>query len=112
MIFGRIVDGKYYRRNEYGEFVADDGEVLGEYERQKSSRSAICEKNPWVSTAAAVHADQVPRFNEELKNQKVAGAYYRGDGKLVCTSRSARNKVLKMRGMRDGDAGYGDYAGQ
>jgi hypothetical protein len=112
MIVGRIVDEKYYRLNEYGEYVSDDGEILGERERQRSSRSAICEKNPWVSTAAAVHADQVPKFNEELKNNKVAGAYYRKDGKLVCTSRSARNRVLRMRNLRDGDAGYGDYAGQ
>lgn len=111
MIIGRSYKGKYYRLQDDGTYRNDAGEIMGDSETQHSSRSAICEKNPWVSTAAAVHADQVPRFNEELKNQKVAGAYYREDGKLVCTSRAARNKVLQMRGMRDGDAGYGDYAG-
>lgn len=112
MIIGIAKDKKYYRRQENGEYVSGDGSVLEGEERTVSSRSAICEKNPWVSTAAAVHVDQVPRFNAQLKEQKVAGARYRADGKLECTSRKARNTVMKMRNLRDGDAGYGDYAGE
>ena len=112
MIIGIAKNKKYYSLQDDGQYVADDGSVLDDDGPQMSSRSAICEKNPWVSTAAAVHADQVPRFNAELKERKVAGAIYRPDGKLECTSRKARNTVMKMRNMRDGDAGYGDYAGK
>jgi hypothetical protein len=112
MIYGRIHDGKYYRLSDGGEYVSSDGAVLGDTDSNRSSRAAICEKNPWVSTAGAVHADQVEKFNRELVDNKVRGAYYRKDGNLVCTSRGARNRVLKMRNLRDGDAGYGDYAGR
>jgi len=33
------------------------------------------------------------------------------DGRAIIRSKSHRNKLLKMNGMRDNDAGYGDYAG-
>jgi hypothetical protein len=110
---GIIKDEKYYRLQDSGEYVADDGSVLGE-EQNKSLKgiAAIRPDKPFVSRAAAVHVDQVDRFNQELANEKVSGAYYRKeDGNLVCESRSARNKVLKLRNMRDGDAGYSDWAG-
>ncbi len=111
MKIGIIKDKKYFRLQPNGDYVSDDGTLLEDTEPVRSSRSAICEKNPWVSTAAAVHVDQVGRFNAELKERKVAGARYRDDGKLECTSNKARNTVMKMRNLRDGDAGYGQYAG-
>lgn len=111
MLFGVGKNGKYYRLQSNGDYVSDDGSILDDDGPEVSSRSAICEKNPWVSTAAAVHVDQVARFNQELKDKKISGIRYRTDGKAECTSNKARNTLMKMRNMRDGDAGYGQYAG-
>ena len=37
---------------------------------------------------------------------------HKENGNLVMESRKARNEVLKLRGCRDNDAGYGDYSGE
>lgn len=88
----------------YGRGYKDEDEEV-----VRTSRSAICEKNPWVSTAAAVHKDQVGKFNRDLKAAGIKSAHYDpSNGNLVCTSRGARKRVLQMRGMVDRDGGYGD----
>lgn len=107
MIIGVIRDGKYITRDD-PDFYADNND-----DKPLKGIPAIRSDKPFVSQAAAIHVDQVEKFNQQLRDNKVSGAYYRrSDGNLVCESRSARNKVLKMRCLRDGDAGYGDYAGR
>ena len=71
----------------------------------------ISEVRPWISQAAGCHRNQVTEFNGILQDKGIRNARYRPDGALECTTRAARNEVLRARGLRDQDAGYGDYAG-
>jgi len=74
--------------------------------------SSISEGKPWISQSAGCHESQVKEFNEQLKEHGVQCAQYLPDGKLECTSRKARNAVLKSRNLFDRDGGYGDYTGE
>lgn len=74
--------------------------------------NAINQANPLESQAIGVHRTQVKEFNEYYKKHGIVGAVHKPDGTLVMESRQARNEVLKLRGCRDNDAGYGDYAGE
>jgi hypothetical protein len=66
---------------------------------------------PWESKSLAVHPAQVAQFNE-LAQKNGTGAFYKPDGTLQCESRGARNREMRARNVKDGDAGFGDYAGQ
>ena len=72
----------------------------------------ISEGKPWKSESAGCHPSQSKEFNEQLREHGIKCAQYMPDGTLQCTSRKARNAVLKSRGMHDKDAGYGDWAGE
>jgi hypothetical protein len=72
----------------------------------------IGEGKPWISQSAGCHPSQSKEFNEQLKQHGIKCAEYLPDGTLKCTSRKARNEVLKSRELFDKDAGYGDYAGK
>lgn len=74
--------------------------------------NAINQANPLESMSIGVHRNQVAEFNKMYKDRGIAGAYHKEDGTLVMESRKARNEVLKARGCRDNDAGYGDYCGE
>ena len=57
--------------------------------------------------------DKANRFIlQQLKEHGIRLAEYQPDGTLKCTSRKARNEVLKSRNLHDRDAGYGDWAGE
>ena len=66
--------------------------------------NAISQANPLESQSIGVHRSQVQEFNEMYRHKE--------NGNLVMESRKARNEVLKLRGCRDNDAGYGDYCGE
>jgi hypothetical protein len=63
---------------------------------------------PMVSMAAAVDPSQVAEYNDFYKQHGITGARHRPDGMLVLDSRSARKAMLRARGLRDNDGGYGD----
>ena len=77
----------------------------------KSVRSAISSKKPWESQSLAVPMSQAAEFQKNAP----AGVQYEprdnGFANPVCTSRTARNALLKQRGSFDRDAGYGDHSG-
>lgn len=66
---------------------------------------------PQLSIGLGVPRFQVDEFNAFYASAGITGAYHRPDGTCVIESRKARNQLLKLRGMRDNDAGYGDHAG-
>ncbi len=68
----------------------------------------IEEGKPWTSQACGCHPTQVTQFNEDMKRHGIKCAHMNRDGTLECTSRKARRDVMKMRGLFDKDAGYGD----
>lgn len=95
------------------------GKVKPNFTKNKSDvfhvpnvNNAINQANPLESQAIGVHRSQVKEFNEYYKKNGIVGAVHKPDGTLVMESRQARNEVLKLRGCRDNDAGYGDYAGE
>jgi len=67
---------------------------------------------PLESVGLACSKRQVGEFNALYADAGISGAYHRPDGTCVFESRRARNDVLRLRGVRDNDAGYGDYAGR
>jgi len=71
---------------------------------------AISEGTPWKSQSCGCHPTQVKQFNEDMKRHGIQCAHMHNDGTLECTSRKARKNVMKMRGLFDKDAGYGDQA--
>jgi hypothetical protein len=74
--------------------------------------NAISQANPLESQSIGVHRSQVQEFNEMYRDAGIVGAMHKENGNLVMESRQARNEVLKLRGCRDNDAGYGDYCGE
>ena len=72
---------------------------------------SITAAKPLESVSSGCHPNQVQEFNQFYKQQGITGALHKKDGTCVFESRQARNQVLEARGMRDQDAGYGDWAG-
>lgn len=73
--------------------------------------NAINGAKPLRSIGLGCHRTQVQEFNQMYAEAGISGAGHDPDGTCVLESRQARNKVLKLRNMRDNDAGYGDHAG-
>ncbi len=69
-------------------------------------------ERPLRSLGLAVPQSQVQEFNELYQQKGISGARHDADGTCVLDNRDARNAVLELRGVRDNDAGYGDYAGK
>lgn len=73
--------------------------------------NAISPVNPLRSVGLSCHPSQVGEFNEDYRKAGIVHAHHAADGTCVIESRKARNQVLKLRGLRDNDACYGDHSG-
>lgn len=73
--------------------------------------TAITQDRPLRSIGLGCHPSQVAEFNEDYRRAGISGARHDDDGTCVLESRKARNSVLKLRGMFDNDACYGDHSG-
>jgi hypothetical protein len=67
---------------------------------------------PLRSLALGCHPQQAPEFNRWYQQHGISGAHHDASGDCLLESRQARNEVMKLRGLRDNDAGYGDWSGQ
>lgn len=67
---------------------------------------------PLESDAAGVHPDQVNEAMVHAVSQGVPTEFNPKTGNPIFRSRRHRNDFLKAHGLRDNNAGYGDYAGQ
>ncbi len=67
---------------------------------------------PMESDAAGVHPEQVGEAMAHAVSQGVPTEFNRETGNPIFRSRQHRNDFLKAHGLKDKDAGYGDYAGQ
>jgi hypothetical protein len=72
---------------------------------------AISGSKPLESVGLGCHPTQVQEFNQYYQQHGITGAHHNEKGNCVLESRKARNQVLKLRGLRDNDAGYGDWSG-
>ncbi len=64
----------------------------------RRTTSTVSSSRPHVSANAAVHRDQVARFNKEATH----GVHYEKDGSMVSTSYSAREREARRRGLSFG----------
>jgi hypothetical protein len=80
----------------------------------------VTRREPWGTTPAgwplksmgqSVHPSQVAEAKAADARDGLKGVSYDSDGTCYFDSRQDRNAYMKSRGMRDNDAGYGDYAG-
>lgn len=72
---------------------------------------SISAVNPLKSIGLGCHPSQVSEFNQWYQDSGVSCAHHEPDGTCVIESRKSRNQVLKLRGLRDNDACYGDHSG-
>ncbi len=63
-----------------------------------------------VSEGAGCHSSQVDQFRQDAREAGITGVDFTAEGKAVFSCRSARRDYMKLRGMFDRDAGYGDAA--
>jgi hypothetical protein len=63
---------------------------------------------PLVSDGMGCMKSQVPEMREAIQQRGIRGVRVLDNGQLEITSRRGRNEVLRMRGLGDADAGYGD----
>ncbi len=106
---------KIYRRNIFTdvfEWVEVDTSnftksAVRDERKEYSTRFGVAEK----SIAAGCNSTQVADFNEFYKERGIVGARHLPDGTLEYDSQGSFNEVLKLRGLFNRDAGYGDWAG-
>ncbi len=63
---------------------------------------------PQVSEALAVHPDQVQEGNVRNKRHGISARYQPGTGLCVIPDRDDRSKLMRLEGVHDKHAGYGD----
>jgi hypothetical protein len=78
-------------------------------------KSGAYNGTPWQSEALGIPLSQMAEFNE-LSHRHGTGARYvpNRSGTFAvceCSSKGSRAREMKLRGVFDKDAGYGDYAG-
>jgi len=70
--------------------------------------------NQWstglTSASCACHSEQVQDFREDIERAGIRGVEVLNDGRVKFYSRKARSDYMRMRGLFDRDAGYGDAA--
>lgn len=67
-----------------------------------NSCSAICSKRPHVSTTGAVNPEQANRMTAAARRAGITGVTYcPSTGNLISTSREARRREAKRRGLYD-----------
>ena len=102
--------------------IIDGQEVSeAEFNRRRRSNKTLGGKTgpvskaynrPLKSVGASVPKHQAKEFNQLYAAHGISGANHDANGNLRFDSREARRKVCKLSGIRDNDAGFGDYAGK
>ena len=64
--------------------------------------------DPLLSDGIGCMKSQVGEMREVIRRHNIKGVTVRDSGKLEITSRRGRRELLKVRGLADSDAGYGD----
>lgn len=77
-------------------------------ESPSMASNTYTEHNPLISEGCGVMKGQVKEARKILAAHKIPGVVVLDSGQMRFTSRSGRREWLKVRGLRDQDAGYGD----
>jgi len=94
-----FITGELIEVEETGE---RDITVYGSTQRETKSSSAICSKKPHHSITGAVNPLQAEAFTKAARAAGITGVEYcRKTGALISTSRDARRREAKRRGLYD-----------
>jgi hypothetical protein len=66
------------------------------------------EHDPLISEGLGCMKAQVPEMREVIRKHNIKGVRVRDNGQLEITSRRGRKELLRVRGLADADAGFGD----
>lgn len=69
---------------------------------------AYSESKPMISDGIGCLPNQVGEMRAAVKQNGIRGVRVLNNGQLEITSRQGRRDVLRMRGLHDAEAGYGD----
>ena len=64
--------------------------------------------NPLVSEGMGCMKAQVPEMRKTIRKHNIKGVRVRDNGQLEITSRQGRKELLRVRGLCDAEAGFGD----
>lgn len=64
--------------------------------------------DPLLSEGLGCMKSQVPEMREVIRKHNIQGVLVKDSGQLEITSRRGRKELLAVRGLVDGDGGYGD----
>lgn len=99
------------RQDKEGWITLDDGRAAQrDMGVEMNGRAAVTWSRPIESQALGVGPQQVKEAESKMAEMGCPTRYTK-DGAAVIESRSHRNMLMRLNGMRDLDAGYGDYAG-
>ena len=69
---------------------------------------AYSESKPMISEGLGCMKSQVPEMRETIARNGIKGVRVLNSGQLEITSRQGRRDLLRVRGLVDSEAGYGD----
>ena len=69
---------------------------------------AYTESDPLISEGLGCLPNQIPEMQETIHKHNIKGVRVRKDGAVEFTSRQGRKELCRVRGLHDGDGGYGD----
>ncbi len=99
-----VVNGKELTREEFESLPAKSGWLSGPFMTAHTYR----DHDPLLSEGMGCMKAQVPEMRQVIRKHGIQGVTVRDSGQLEITSRQGRRELLKVRGMVDNDAGYGD----
>jgi len=97
------LNGKEVSREEFLASASDDW--LGNV---PMTANTYREHDPLISEGLGCMKSQVEEMRQVIKSHNIKGVVVRDSGQLEITSRQGRRELLKVRGLADADAGYGD----
>ena len=69
---------------------------------------AYSESAPLISEGLGCMKNQIPEMRETIRKHNIKGVRVRENGSLEITSRRGRAELCRVRGLVDGDGGFGD----
>lgn len=64
--------------------------------------------DPLISEGIGCLQSQVPEMRETIHKHGIQGVTVKDSGQLEITSKRGRKKLMRVRGMKDNEGGYGD----
>ena len=113
---GEIIEHFQFTLDPPDTITGEDGTVAyRDYQAEHGSRKwqqGIPWSEPLHSLSLGVNPKQIPEAEKKMAALGCPTKYHPVTGDMLITDRQHRNKVMKISGVRDNDAGYGDWAGE